>query len=509
MTTSESIPKCVFIELLGRYEWLNTKIIKGMRERYGTRFILLAGSEAVREYFRPFCTDQDQILTLDEVEKFRATLTSTLDAAFVARQNEEKYDINYLLDIIQQDRGVFGTYMPYAASSWAKKRVPNLDSLNGEINYYFKWANDLINREGVDLVILRPGGLLATTFITVATHKKIPVTMSRPSRYKSYLTWTYGAYSGRQIFEEAYNKQPPDGFAPVPLEEILPPEGSRQVFEQFQKQSSIIFLIRSLMLAVYNHTIHGFNALRRGEGHRIPSLAAAFNGLVYSWYSLRKLDSLSQKDLNSMCEKPFVAFLLPKEPEYTVQSLARNFSNVQAIVQQTAMCMPAGYNLVVKEHSRVGYRRLAFYEDLLKLPNVIFCNARIPGSMLMARASAVATIAGTAALEATLLGKKSLIFTPDVEFTFLPSVKIITSFDMLVTALRDAVKDETPEIVEKIRLSGARYRAAVAAVSYDAPNTKVFEGNSSLSDKELDRSIDLLIHSFQMQKTDLLAAPSN
>lgn len=501
--TLSSAPKCVFIELLGRYEWLNTAIIKILRDRYGTRFVLLAGSKEVRERYSAFCTDHDEIVTYEEVEKLCAREPRPVEDAAIARRNEEACDINYLLDIIQQDRGIFGTYMPYAASSWARRKVPDLDTLNCRINAYFEWSNDIIERAGIDLAVLRPGGLLPTTFIKAATSKNIPVTMSRPSRYKSYLTWTYGAYSGHQIFEQAYNEHSEEGLSPVLLEDIRPPEGSRQVFEQFKKQSSAKSLCRSLVLAVYNHTVHGFNAIRRGEMHRIPSLTAGIKDIIYSWYSIRKLQSLSQKDLEVMSEKPFVAFLLPKEPEYTVQSLARNFSNVQAIVQQVSLCLPAGYKLIVKEHSRVGYRRLSFYEDLLKLPNVILCDATIPGSVLMARSSAVACVAGTAAVEATLLGKRALIFAENVEFNFLPSVKTISSFDTLAAALRDAVREQSSIEIEEIRLIGAKYRAAVAATSYDAPNTKVFEGNAPISDAEAERSVDLLIHTFQMQNSDL------
>lgn len=493
-------------QLLGRYEWLNTAIMKILRKRYGTRFILLAGSEDVRQRYLPFCSKEDTVLVLTEVEDLCLENLNAKESTALARKNEDKYGISYLLDIIQQDRVIFGTYMPYAASSWSKRKIDNLELLNAKINAYFDWSNSLIEKEKVDLAILRPGGLLATVFINAATHKKIPVTMSRPSRYKSYLTWTYGAYSGDQIFEDSYNKQSLDGISPVPLEDILPPEGSRQVFEQFKKQTSVKLLIRSLLLAVYNHTVHGFNAIRRGEMHRIPSLTAKLSDLVYSWFSLRKLDSLSENDLERMSEKPFVAFLLPKEPEYTVQSLARNFSNVQAIVQQVSLSLPAGYNLIVKEHSRVGYRRLAFYEDLLKLPNVVLCNAKIPGSVLMARASAVATVAGTAALEAALLGKKAVIFTDNVEFKFLPSIEVVTSFDTLVPALKRAVREETPEGIEAIRLNGARYRAAVAAASFDAPNTKVFEGNAAISETEAEKSVDLLVLAFHMQKRDFEAA---
>lgn len=499
LTAGQRAPLCMLIEALGRYEWLNPVIMKILRERYGTRFVLVVGSNVTRTAYMKWCSDADHIIVLDDVEREASQAglgVDTEDTSAEARRNEDTYGLTYLQDIIQQDRTIYGTYLSYAASSWSKRKVPDLDEATCRINYFFRWANELFDRYGIDLVNIRPGGLLSTTLVHAAMHRCIPVTMSRPARYGSYVTWTYGPYSAGDVFEEAYRRQPVD--IPVTEDIIRPPEGSRQVFEQFQRQISVKALARSLLLATYNHVVHSYEALREGILDRMPSYISSMRDIVYSWWSMRHLEGMSERDMSRITKSPFLLFLLPKEPEYTVQSLAREFSNVQAIVLQMALAMPAGYKLLVKEHSRVGYRRLDFYRDLLKMPNVMLVSATIPGLELISRAAAVSTVAGTAALEAALMGKPSIVFTSRIEYTFLPSIRVVSSFMDLASTVREALRPRQPAELDQIRRDAARYRRAVQESSFDAPGTKVFEGNAKLSEEQANRAVDILLHVFNM-----------
>lgn len=500
--SGQHAPQCMLIEALGRYEWLNPVVMKILRERYGTRFVLVVGSNATRAAYMKWCSDADHIIVLDDVEREASQVASGVDmesATAEARRNEDAYGLTYLQDIVQQDRTIYGTYLPYAASSWSSRRVPGLDEVTCRINYFFRWANQLFDRFGIDLVNIRPGGLLSTTLVHAAMHRRIAVTMSRPARYGSYVTWTYGPYSAGDVFEEAYHRQPKD--IPVPEDAIRPPEGSRQVFEKFRRQISVKALVKSLLLATYNHVVHSYEALREGVLDRMPSYFPTIWDIVYSWWSMRHLESMSERDMDKITKSPFLLFLLPKEPEYTVQSLAREFSNVQAIVLQMALAMPAGYKLLVKEHSRVGYRRLAFYRDLLKMPNVVLVSSTIPGLQLIPRAAAVSTVAGTAALEAALMGKPSIIFTSRVEYSFLPSIKVVSTFMELASTVREALRPRLPIEIEQIRRDAARYRRAVQETSFDAPGTKVFEGNAKLSEEQANRAVDILLHVFNMLRS--------
>lgn len=506
-TATDPVPKSVLIEVLTIYDWLNPAIMKLLRERYGTRFTLIVGSDRQRDISTPWCAEQDKILLLEDLEAGGRDGASkdrdqhdTIADFETARRYEETYDVNYMLDIVQQDRGVFGMHLYYASGLWTTRKSPDLLELTRKINGHFAVATKLLDKEGIDLTIIRPGGLLGTVLVHVAMARGIPVTMSRPARYKSYVTWAYGPYSGDKLFREAYEQVPE--MEPVPLEEILPPEGSRQVFDHFLAQFSLKTLLRELAIAVVVQAIKHYRAFKRRTFAKMPPLHAILRDAIDSWRSLHRLERLSESDIEKICERPFVLFLLPKEPEYTVQSLAREFSNVQAIVQQVALSLPAGYNLVVKEHSIVGFRRRAFYDDILKLPNVIMASPRLPGIELAARSAAVSTIAGTTAVEAALIGKQAIIFTRRVEYSFLPNIHTVTSFFDLAAVLRDALRERSNAEIDALRRCGARYSVAVAASSFDAAGTKVFKGTGEISEEEAERGTDILLKVFRMQLVD-------
>jgi len=489
-------PRRVLIEVIGRYHWLNPAVMDIMRQRYGTRFIVIAGSEEVRAWYLERTGPEDEILTYDEIEDVEISIDPEADAQ-KAWDNEEAYATNYLLDIIQQDRAIFGTYLPYAASSWSKRPTPSLELLTARINHYFQWADDLLRRNQIDLVLIRPTGICNTTIIHVAMARGLPISMSRPSRYASYVTWTYGPYSANNILKQAYEQAPRP--KALPEIEILPPEGSRQVFEAYLKRRSLRSFMRTLLLIVYNQSVKTYRALIVRKTGKLPPMLSPIRDQFQSRRLEARLEALSKKDLAELSEKPFVLLLLPKEPEYTVQSLAREFSNVKAIAQQLALALPAGFNLVIKEHSRIGYRSMSFYTDLLKLPNVLFASARIPGISLIRESRAVATVAGTAAVEAALVGKRAVIFTDRVEYSFLPSIAIVASFRDLAKTLRDAVRPLSDKESDEFRRCGLRYRAAIVATSFDARGTKVFDGDGELDPGEAERAVDILMRSYEMQ----------
>jgi hypothetical protein len=196
-----------------------------------------------------------------------------------------------------------------------------------------------------------------------------------------------------------------------------------------------------------------------------------------------------------------VLFLLQFEPEFTTLSLAREFNNTRAILQQMALSLPADYRLVVKEHAtNIGNRDIGFYKDLVRLPNVVLADYRIPGLTLAARAAAVSTVSGTVAVEATLMGKPVVIFAEHVEYGFLPNISTVTAMRDLPEILAKATAPQSPQAVESTRRAGARFREAIAAISFDAPGTPVFRGQSDdIAPHQAGRAVDLLVENYRKQ----------
>jgi len=140
----------------------------------------------------------------------------------------------------------------------------------------------------------------------------------------------------------------------------------------------------------------------------------------------------------------FVYVPLHYEPERTTNPEGGDFYNAYDMLMWLRSFVPGDIPIVIKEHTSqfseklYGYRGRSplFYRAIKTLNNIRFAGPSVPSGRLIDRSLFVATQAGTAALEASLMGKKSLIFgcpwffgAPNVYF-----YKDVRSFDALVSA---------------------------------------------------------------------------
>ena len=150
----------------------------------------------------------------------------------------------------------------------------------------------------------------------------------------------------------------------------------------------------------------------------------------------------------------------------------------------------------------IGNRPASFYKTLARLPNTILADYRMRGLDLAKHAAVVSTVSGTVAVEATLMGRPAMIFTDNVEYSFLDNVVRVRSIDKVDEALATCLAERTPEQVDALRRQGARYRAALETISFLAPNTPPFRGSGTvMDDAQAERAVDLLIDNFRLQKT--------
>jgi len=144
--------------------------------------------------------------------------------------------------------------------------------------------------------------------------------------------------------------------------------------------------------------------------------------------SLRKIDY----------NQPFVYYPLHSEPERALSIAAPYFTNQIEVVRHIAKSIPVGYKVYVKDHPVMdikGGRRIEFYEELMKLPNVQLIHTSVPQEELVKKCSLVVTPAGTGALEAAIFGKPSIVFVKTL-FSNLPSVEQLQKLEELPIVIR-------------------------------------------------------------------------
>jgi hypothetical protein len=109
--------------------------------------------------------------------------------------------------------------------------------------------------------------------------------------------------------------------------------------------------------------------------------------------------------------RPFVFFGLHYQPEAVTLASAPVWSDMLAMVRMLSVSLPAGFQLVVKDHPIIGgLRSAAFYRAVTDLPNVVLLPESFPTTPLIEKADLVCTLNGTVGLQALLRGKLLLLF---------------------------------------------------------------------------------------------------
>lgn len=106
---------------------------------------------------------------------------------------------------------------------------------------------------------------------------------------------------------------------------------------------------------------------------------------------------------------PFVYFPQHVADDYKIRSIVPHLADQPAIAARLADALPAGHELVVKEHPlSIGRNPLPELRRLLERPNVRLVAPATSSHELIRRSAAVAVIGSTVGLEALLYGKPVL-----------------------------------------------------------------------------------------------------
>lgn len=313
----------------------------------------------------------------------------------------------------------------------------------------YKRVIEVISDFEPDIIIdTEDGELLRTILNEVAYKKRIPyITIDYP-RYEEYKipTYTLGVKIDEFLRVE-YNN-----FLNMPLKDlsyeldyvldfrnsskIMSKEFKGTITSQY-KASSLIYSFKYLLGKLFYfwdvYLINGnFKFLKR-KTILYPNPIKYF--LFYAKVELKK-QLLYRK--NSYFEIPdandkYVYMPLHLIPESTTFVKAPFYINELNIIEQVSKALPINWKLYVKEHqAMLGERSFKFYNEIKKIPNVklVQFNYYDDPKPWIENAVGVITITGTAAYEAALLGKKSIIFG-DVPFSLIEGVLRIYSFEEL------------------------------------------------------------------------------
>lgn len=494
-------PDRLLIEVIGRYDWLFEKLVYFGEMHHGVSHFIIVSSEILKQKYQAMLTQKDStVITTAELTSKLANVewADDYDVVSTADFYEKKYEYRYLRDLMQQDRGVWRTKVPFAAATWGSGQAQNDYTVCDEINRSFNILERIFRDFRPKMLLVRPGWILLNVAIAIAEKNGVPCSMPRPARHRSFVTWTVGPYSHSAQLQKLFLGKSYEKAQQPTIERVQAPEGSRQVFAKFQTAYSLKGIARRFVIETYNHIYIFAKTILRGDLRTRPKYSVFLKRFFLEITTIRYLRRNWVEDAASIAGKKLL-FLLPKEPEYTVQSLGRDFCNVHAILAHLAISLPIGTTLLVKEHSRVGYRRLDFYKELSRYDNVRFVNPFLPSSHYLSHCTAASTVAGTIALECCAMGKRCLTFANKMEYKFLPNIYYVKNLYDLPRIVDDVLEKPKKAEIATYKRAASKYYSILEETSFDAPGTKVFEGALPLDNNELKRAWDLLCINYRFQ----------
>lgn len=133
----------------------------------------------------------------------------------------------------------------------------------------------------------------------------------------------------------------------------------------------------------------------------------------------------------------FVYFTLHQEPERVLLLGSPYYTNQLETIRHIAKSIPIGFKLYVKDHptqSIRGWRKISFYKEIMKIPNVELIHPAVNSTEILQKCSLAITVGGSLGLEAAFYQKPSIIMQ-DLGYAILPSVTRIKSIEDLPEAI--------------------------------------------------------------------------
>lgn len=150
---------------------------------------------------------------------------------------------------------------------------------------------------------------------------------------------------------------------------------------------------------------------------------------------------------------PYVYAPLHMQPEETTSPRGGAYVNQELLVQMLATHLPPGVGVYVKEHPAQGElcRSEEFYQAMCAYPSVRLVPRNCDTFKLTEHAQAVATVTGTAGLEALFLGKPVFMFGHRF-YQYAPGVYRIRSKEDCKRAIKEIFEEKRKPTLREMRL---------------------------------------------------------
>lgn len=279
------------------------------------------------------------------------------------------------------------------------------------------------------------------------------------SRHKNYHYWAWNEFYETPMFEATYAS-----LSEGAGESMEGPYKNHLINRaNFAKSTGLLTVAKRAIRTTANHL---YWHLTDSPKARSYYWSENIRTIVRRWLHTRKIIRLSKVKLRDLRGKAFVFYPLHVEPEAALQLISPEYFYQLSSIAALSRDLPAGALLVVKEaFGNLGRRPDNFYEQIADFKNVALLDIMELGFDAVSDAAAVATIAGTAGLEAAVMGKPVITFGHHNIYNSLPHVHVVKDESTLQQHLYDALNGSLDQ--KLARAQGQRLLRAIVECSFD------------------------------------------
>lgn len=447
-----------------------TELTRILRERHGSEVHLYCKSDVQAESFRNG-EHGSLFASIGNQQQFMPALRDVdldLDEEVRrARQREDRIGMTYgTLAVANRHVGrgyaLGGFYHPdseYAHATY----VQMLHAYNVQLDF---WEAELRSKE-VTLVLADDKMLCL-----IARALDIPFRCMARARYENLHYWEHNETREAVEIQRVYERLPdtrPYDTADEP--EIPPYVAGMEIIQRAMGQTSLRGVIGRSCYLLARQAYWHLKGYEKARGYYVKDM---IRNLFRQRRDIKHMLGPDMATLEDLADTPFVFYPLHTEPEQSLGQVSPEFFFQLAAIAALSRDLPAGTVLAVKEVPMAcGRRPDNFYDQILAFKNVVMLNIAIPGPEVIKRAKGVATIAGTAGLEAALVGKPVISFGRHNPYNFLPHVDVVTDFAELPKLVKAMFDGETD--AREARNAAARFVEAIRQSSFDMGEFNYFD----------------------------------
>jgi len=175
----------------------------------------------------------------------------------------------------------------------------------------------------------------------------------------------------------------------------------------------------------------------------------------------------------------FVYVPLHMEPERALAGFSPEFNNSMEMIAWISKCLPADTLLVIKEqpHS-YGIRSKHYYDNFRRIGNVVLAYPETSSWEWIKNSNLVATITGTAGIEAVYSKKPVISFGKYQLINHLPTVRYASNYETTKEAIKELMNLKENDSLFNVSMGALQH--ALMSISFELPGIEKIYGSREL-----------------------------